>query len=330
MPTVLVTGASGFIAKHIVRELLDNDYTVKASVRSQRGCDQVAALFPDAQLSFVTLDLMKDDGWTEALEGVDVLMHTASPFPSAAPRNPEELIRPAVDGTLRALKAAQTAGVQRVVLTSSCAAIYKDSTKPRMAVSTRDNWTDPTGPDTSAYEASETLAERAAWNFVALHPEMKLTTINPGGVFGPPMDKHFGTSLAYVEQFLSGQAPAVPHMNAPGVDVRDVARMHVRAIDNDATVGLRFPAVAGAEYLVDITRALKVAYPDRRIPTRELPNWLMRVASHFVPALRAAIHNLGRNTAVVGTDAPEVMGFAYIPYLDSVRASAQFLVERGK
>ena len=330
MTTVLVTGASGFIAKHIVRELLEDGYTVRASVRSQRGRDQLTALFPGAQLRFVTLDLMKDDGWAEAFEGVDVLLHTASPFPSAAPADPEELIRPAVDGTMRALQAAHSAGVQRVVLTSSCAAIYKDTTKPKMAISTRDNWTDPTGPDTTAYEASKTLAERAAWDFVALHPEMKLTTINPGGVFGPPMDEHFGASLFYIEQFLSGRLPGVPHMNAPGVDVRDVARMHVRAIDNEATVGLRFPAVAGVEYLVDLTRTLKAAYPDHKIPTRELPSWLLRFTSLFIPVLRAATNDLGRNMAVVGTDAPEVMGFEYIPLHESVRASAQFLVEQGK
>jgi dihydroflavonol-4-reductase len=330
MTTVLVTGASGFIAKHIIRELLENDYTVKASVRSPQGRHQLEVLFPDAQLGFVTLDLLKDEGWAEAFEGVDVLMHTASPFPQATPKDPEELIRPAVDGTLRALKAAHSAGVRRVVLTSSCAAIYKDENKPKMAISTRDNWTDPSGPDTAAYEASKTLAERAAWDFVALHPEMKLTTINPGGVFGPPMDDHFSTSLFYIEEFLSGRVPAVPHMNAPGVDVRDVARMHVRAIDNEATVGLRFPAVAGAHYLVDITRALKLAHPDRRIPTRELPSWLIRFMSQFIPVLRAARNDLGRNMAVVGTDAPEVMGFEYIPFHESVRASAQFLVERGK
>jgi dihydroflavonol-4-reductase len=330
MTTVLVTGASGFIAKHIIRELLENDYTVKASVRSQKGREQLEALFPDAQIGFVTLDLLKDDGWAEAFDGVDVLMHTASPFPQAAPKNPEDLIRPAVDGTLRAMRAAYDGGVRRVVLTSSCAAIYKDKTKTKMAISTRENWTDPSAPDTAAYEASKTLAERAAWDFVAVNPEMNLTTINPGGVFGTPMDEHFGTSLYYVEEFLSGRLPAVPHMNAPGVDVRDVARMHVRAISNEATFGLRFPAVAGVHYLVDITRALKVAYPDRRIPTREMPSWLLRFMSQFVPVLRAAINDLGRNMAVVGTDAPEVMGFTYIPFHDSVRASAQFLVERGK
>jgi dihydroflavonol-4-reductase len=170
MTIVLVTGASGFIAKHIVRELLESNYTVRASVRSRKGRDQLKTLFPDAGLSFVTLDLLQDEGWREALEGVDVMMHTTSPFPATTPKDPEELIRPAVDGTLRALRAAQASGVGRVILTSSCAAIYKDAAKSKMGESTRENWTDPSSPDTSAYESSKTLAEQAAWDFAVRYP----------------------------------------------------------------------------------------------------------------------------------------------------------------
>ncbi len=330
MTTVLVTGASGFIAKHIVRELLEHEYAVKAAVRSERGRQQVEALFPDAGLSFVSLDLLEDDGWPEAMDGVDVLMHTASPFPNGDPLDPQELIRPAVDGTMRALKAAQAAGVHRVVLTSSCAAIYKDPTKAPAAASTRDNWTDPDGAATTAYEASKALAERAAWDFVAEHPEMRLTVVNPGGVFGPPMDEHYGTSLEYVERLLAGTDPAYPKMNLPMVDVRDVARMHVRAIGNDATIGLRFPGNAGALTMIELARTLKGAYPDRKIASRELPDMLVKVMATFVPMLKSVAANLGRNLDVVGTDAPRAMGFDYIPSRDSVLASAAYLVEHGK
>lgn len=246
MSTVLVTGASGFIAKHIVRELLEQGHTVRASVRSGRGRAQVEALFPEANLEFVTLDLLVDDGWAEAMDGINVLVHTASPFPGDEPADRMELIRPAVKGTTRALEAAHQAGVHRVVLTSSCAAIYKpagaDLSQPR----TRADWTDPDGPATSAYEASKTLAERAAWDFVAAHPEMHLTTINPGAVFGPPMDEHYGTSLGYVEQILSGAMPMLPELSMPAVDVRDVARMHAAAVALPQTEGQRFPANSGA------------------------------------------------------------------------------------
>ena len=324
MTTVLVTGASGFIAKHIVRELLENDYTVKATVRSERGRDQLVALFPDAGIDFVRVDLLEDAGWDDAMTGVDVLMHTASPFPEGEPKDPQELIRPAVEGTLRALQAAQRAGVNRVVLTSSCAAIYKDSSKPPMQRSTRDNWTDPEGPATSAYEASKTLAERAAWDFVAEHPEMTLTTINPGAVFGVPMDEHYGTSLAYAERILKGTDPAYPNMALPVVDVRDVARMHVTALEHD-TAGQRFPANAGALSMVEMATVIKAAYPDRKISTRQAPDLLVRAMGLFVPLMRAITSNLGRNLDVDATDGPRVLGFTYTPAPDALLASAAFL-----
>ena len=327
MTTVLVTGASGFIAKHIVRELLENDYTVKATVRSDRGQAQLVDLFPDAGIDFARVDLLEDAGWDEAMAGVDVLMHTASPFPESEPKDAQELIRPAVEGTLRALRAAQRAGVTRVVLTSSCAAIYKDSSKPPKQRSTRENWTDPEGPATSAYEASKTLAEKAAWDFVAEHPEMTLTTINPGGVLGVPMDEHYGTSLGYAERILNGTDPAYPNMALPIVDVRDVARMHVSALVND-TAGQRFPANAGTLSMVEMARVLKAAYPDRKIATRQAPDLMVRVMALFVPLMRTVASNIGRNLDVDGSDGPRTLGFTYTSSRDALLASAEFLAAR--
>ncbi len=248
--------------------------------------------------------------------------------PSSDPKDPQELIRPAVEGTLRALRAAQRAGVGRVVLTSSCAAVYKDPSKPPMQQPTRDNWTDPDGPATTAYEASKTLAERAAWDFVAEHPEMQLTTINPGVVFGVPMDEHFGTSLASAERILNGTDPVYPDMALPVVDVRDVARMHVAALEQD-TAGQRFPANAGALSLVEMARTLKAAYPDRKISTRQAPDLLVRAMALFVPLMRAIATNLGRNMDVDGSDGPRALGFAYTPSRDALLASAEFLAARN-
>lgn len=329
MPTVLVTGAGGYIAKHIIRELLEGGFQVKPAVRSDRAEAQLKALFPEADFEFARLDLTADAGWAEAMQGVDVLMHTASPFPMGDPADPEELIRPAVDGTLRALGAAQRAGVNRVVLTSSCAAVYKDASKAPLARSTRANWTDPTGPVTSAYEASKTLAEKAAWDFAAAHPEMQLTTICPGVVLGRPLDQHYGTSLQYVEQLLAGM-PMVPPMNLPVVDVRDVARMHVGVLRDEATCGQRYPANVGAVEFIDLARWLKAAYPDRKIGVRVAPKWLLRVAAKFNPTLRVALHNLDRNLDVDGSDGPRELGFSYVSAKDSVLDSADFLVSQGK
>jgi dihydroflavonol-4-reductase len=265
MTKVFLTGASGFIAKHILRELFEKGYDVRASVRSEKRKEELQALFPDATFEFAMLDLSSDDGWAEALEGCDVLMHTASPFPLSEPKDPQDLIRPAVDGTLRAMKAAEAAGIKRVILTSSCAAIYKQADKPKATPSDETNWTTPDDPSVGAYEASKTLAEKAAWDFVAEHPDMALTTINPGAVFGPPMDGRFGASLELVEQLMTGKIPMAPPTDMVTVDVRDVARMHVAAIELEATKGERFAAVSARTLCRDGRNAQGMG-PDAESP----------------------------------------------------------------
>ena len=323
MTKVFLTGASGFIAKHILRELFEKGYAVRASVRSDRRKAELAALFPGAPLEFATLDLTQDDGWAEALQGCDVLIHTASPFPLSAPKNPDELIRPAVDGTLRALRAADAAGIRRVILTSSCAAIYKQADKPPMAPSDETNWTTPDAPFVGAYEASKTLAEQAAWDFARAHPDMALTTINPGAVFGPPMDARFGASLELVEQLMSGKVPMAPPMDMVAVDVRDVARMHVDAITLDATRGERFAAVSGTHRILALGQMLKDWNPALKTPGREAPAWLLRVIGLFSPEAKDAAGNAGRTLAVSGAKAAQTFGFTYIPVKDSLIASAE-------
>lgn len=325
MSTVLVTGASGFIAKHIVRELLDQGHSVKAAVRSGPRRAQVEALFPDAPIEFVALDLTSDEGWDAAMADVDVLMHTASPFPAEPPKDPQDLIRPAVDGTLRALRAAQAAGVTRVVLTSTCGAIYKPADREWSRVKTREDWTETDGPKTTAYEMSKTLAEQAAWRFVAEHPEMRLTTVNPGMVFGPAMDEHYGSSLATVEQIVTGGMPMAPKMNMPVVDVRDVARIHVRAMSDDGAVGQRFPANAGTLTVPEMAALLSEVYPDAGITRRVAPDWLVRTMSAFMPVMKTAAQGLGLNADVDGSDAPRQFGFDYISSRDALLASAEFI-----
>jgi len=323
MTKVFVTGASGFIAKHILRELLEKGYEVRASVRSEARKAEIEELFPEAQLEFAFLDLGKDDGWSDAMQGCDVLMHTASPFPLSEPKDPEELIRPAVDGTLRAMKAAKAAGITRVILTSSCAAIYKDSSKPKDAPSTEENWTSVGEPSVGAYEASKTLAEKAAWDFVAENPEIALTTINPGGVFGSSMDARYGSSLEIVEQLMTGKIPMAPQVSLIVVDVRDVAMMHVAAIDLEEAKGERFAAASDTLRLVELGKILKDWDPSLKAPTRELPNWLVRVLGRFMADMKPIAASLGLNVAVSGNKAERVFGFKFIPAKDALIASAE-------
>ncbi len=295
---VLLTGVTGFIAKRIALDLLNAGHHVKGTLRRRARAEEVIEAVkphltdPDAinNLSFVELDLMKDEGWTEAAIGMDVLMHTASPFPMSSPTNEDDIIRPAVDGTLRALTAAQKAGITRVILTSSAVAIEaNDLPNPQ----TPANWTDTDNPRASTYYKSKTLAERAAWDFVDKHPEMKLTTINPSLVLGTPLDRHFGTSLNIIERIMAGKDPAMPDMGFAVVDIEDVSAMHIAAMDRPATAGNRYIAAAGSITMPQLARHLAEAYPDRKISTRTAPGWLLRGLALFDPAIKTILPQLG-------------------------------------
>lgn len=330
---VLLTGASGFLAKHILLKLLAAGHQVRASVRMPARAEEVRrAVLPllpagaAAGLSFVTLDLLEDRGWTEALAGCRALIHTASPFPITEPARPEELIRPAVEGTLRALVAAQAAGVGRVVLTSSMVAVLWTGVQARRPATEAD-WTDPDAPGTSSYARSKTLAERAAWDFVAgTGRDMALTTINPGWILGPPLDTDIGSSLALVGRVLRGRDPMLPELGFVVVDVRDVAEMHVRALERPEAAGERFIAASGSLWLTDWGKILKAAYPHRRIPTRTAPRWLLRGLALFDGEIRASLPILGFYPEAVNDKARRDLGIDFIPPREALLAAADWLV----
>jgi dihydroflavonol-4-reductase len=336
MARVLLTGITGFIAKRIALDLLEAGHSVRGSLRSVDRAGEVREALgahltdPAAleRLEFVELDLMRDAGWQEAMAGMDAVLHTASPFPLSAPRDPEALIRPAVDGALRALEAAQASGVTRVILTSSCAAIMQKDAAPGARL-TEDDWTDPAHPTAGPYEQSKTLAEKAAWDFAARHPEMRLTVINPGLVLGAPLDRHYGSSLQVVERFLKGRDPAVPQLGFPVVDVADVAAMHLKALEIEATAGKRYIAAAGWADFPQMARELAEAYPDRRLVTRVAPRWLLRLMAPFDGAIRGILPSLGRRFDIRGRRAEAEMGIAFVPWQQALRRSADFLVRQG-
>ncbi len=335
--TVFVTGASGFIAKHIVVRLLNAGYKVVGSVRSLDRSGEVRdAVAPhlesgddlDARLRFVALDLGSDDGWEAALEGSDVLMHTASPFPLVQPKNEDEVIRPAVDGALRALKAAKAAGIGRVVITSSTVSITNCALPDgRTAYDERD-WTDVSQPDLTPYAKSKTLAEKAAWDFVEQEaPEIALTVINPAFVLGPPLDANYGTSVKVVERILRAKDPMLPQIGFSTVDVRDVAEMHVRALERPETIGKRYAGVDRFLWFHEIAEVLKAAHPDRKIVTRKAPGFVVRVLALFDKAIRGILPDLGQRREVSNARAVADLGMEFIAVEEAVRASGAWLIE---
>jgi dihydroflavonol-4-reductase len=340
MTTVLLTGASGYIGKHIALQLLNQGYDVRASIRSLFKSDEVrSAVLPhlldssnvDSRLTFVELDLEKDSGWEEALKGVDVLMHTASPFPIASPKDENELIRPAVDGTLRALKAAKSAGVKRVILTSSNASVYGCELPAGKSEYDETMWTDVTHPiGRVAYTKSKTLAEKAAWEFVKNQaPEIALTTINPVLVLGAPLDRNFGSSISVVERILKGKDPMLPDLRFSIVDVRDVAQMHVAAIKNDSTKGERFLAASETISFVGIAKYLKSIYPKSKIKTGQAPTALIKLLSLFDGEIKSVLPLLGKPMITSNKKAQKLLGINFIPVEVSIKESAAYLVKNG-
>lgn len=334
---VFVTGASGFIARHIVLQLLQKGHVVRGSVRSEAKAAHVRTTMEkelgdpldEDRLSFALLDLKDDAGWADALAGTGVLIHTASPFPMTMPKDEDDLIRPAVDGTLRALEAAQSAGVNRVVMTSSVVAVVYQNPMPDHALMTEANWSDPESPACHAYAKSKTLAERAAWKYVKDHPEIELTVINPGFVMGPPLDDDFGTSMDFVKRVLGGKDPVVPRLKLDIVDVRDIARMHVAALSKPETVGERLIGVSDQMWLRQFADCLRGAYPDRRIARREAPDWVFRALGIFDKAIAGIVPALGKDVGSSGSKARAMLGMDFIPAEQAVQAGAGFLIERG-
>jgi dihydroflavonol-4-reductase len=330
METVVLTGISGFIAKHVALQLLAAGYHVRGSLRNLDRAGEVrAALAPHldaaalARLDFVALDLTQDAGWPQAMAGASALIHTASPFPIVQPKDPQELIRPAVDGTLRALSAAKSAGVARVILTSSSVAIV-DVMKGGMQDET--DWCQTDAPGTTAYSQSKTLAERAAWDYARTHG-LALTTVNPGFVLGPPLDGQFGSSISVVARMLRGRDPMVPDISFLCVDVRDVAAAHLRALQRPATAGLRIACVSGTLSMAEMGRVLKAAYPQRRIPTRIAPKALLRALALFDPAIRTILPSLGQVHHISNARARQVLDLRFISPEGALRASADYLIK---
>ncbi len=336
--TVLVTGGSGFIGSHAILQLLAADYQVRTTVRSLKREGDVRAMLkeggakPSDRLSFFAADLENDAGWKEAVAGCDYVLHVASPLPPSVPKHEDELIVPAREGTLRVLRAARHAGVKRVVLTSSFAAIGYGQ-KERSAPFNEKDWTDPNGDDVAPYAKSKTLAERAAWDFIAKEGGgLELSVVNPVGVFGPVLGPDYSTSILIVQRMLDGSMPGCPQLYFGVVDVRDVAELHIRAMTHPAAKGERFLACAGDFMsMLDIARVLKarMGATAKRAPSRQLPNWLVRLAALRDPALKLLLPELGKRKNATNEKAKRVLGWAPHSSEDALVATGESLVRFG-
>jgi len=340
MPTakVLVTGASGFIAKHCIAELLRRDFSVRGTLRDMGRADavrkSVARAGADASgVDFVAADLLRDDGWSQAMQGCAFVLHVASPFPLQDPPNADDLIRPAREGALRVLKAATRAGIKRVVMTSSVVAITMPWPEaPLGHVFTEADWTNPKRPDLTAYIVSKTLAEQAAWDYVKGEPRApELAAVNPAIVLGPATDADISSSHEVIKLMAKGAYPAAPKVGFPISDVRDVAATHVLALTTPAAAGKRFLSANGFLRLIEVGRLVADVLPDVQgeVPRRELPDWLVRAVALFDKRLKAVLPDLGHPRPVTNAQARSVLGQTFRTAPEAVKSAALSLRELG-
>lgn len=337
MRTVLVTGGSGFIARHCLLQLLAAGYTVRATLRNLkreaevRASLQAAGTAADAPLTFVAANLNADAGWLEAARGCDYVLHVASPLLDHVPRHEDELIVPAREGTLRVMNAARDAHVRRVVLTSSFAAVgYGHPPHQHLDETT---WTNLHGR-IAAYPKSKTLAERAAWEFIAREGgSLELATVNPVVVFGPALDADISPSLQIIQRMLAGRIPALPKLHFGVVDVRDVADLHLRAMTDPAAEGERFLATAGPSLsLLQIADVLRknLGSAARRVPRHQIPDWIVRMlAACGSRVAKVAAPELGKVKSVSSGKAQRMLGWQPRSREESILASAESLLRLG-
>jgi nucleoside-diphosphate-sugar epimerase len=338
MARVLVTGGAGFVGAHCLTQLLAAGHETRATVRDLKRENEVRAMLRQGgagevgdRLTLFRADLTADSGWAEATAGCDYVLHVASPFPSTVPKDENELIAPARDGALRVLRAARDAGVKRLVLTSSFAAIGYGAPKERTTVFTEEDWTNLNDPTVQPYPKSKTIAERAAWDFIAREGRgLELAVVNPVGVFGPVLGPDYSTSIVLVKRLMDASIPGCPDIWFGVVDVRDVADLHLKAMTHPAARGERFLAISGDFASIrQIAQMLKdgAGAAARKVPTRPLPGWLMRAVGLFDSQVKGILPELGKHKNASNEKARRLLGWAPRSPKEAILATARSLVE---
>lgn len=291
---VLVTGVSGFLGSHCALELLRAGYSVRGSIRDESRADGLCKMLADhgvdlKKFELTTASLTNAEDWFDAVKDCTAIFHVASPVPTVQPIDPNEVIEPAVQGTLNVLRAADQQGIRRVVLTSSIAAIVGTERISRSY--NAEDWSDPDDPEMVPYAISKTAAERAAWAFCKKH-DIKLTTVNPGMILGPALEADYGSSLELITKLMRREVPLLPKMGFDIVDVRDVASLHRLALENTDSVGQRLIAANGFRRFQEVAAILKQDFPDYPIPQRSMPNWLTHLTRYFIKEIGSVINEL--------------------------------------
>ena len=338
MSIVLVTGGSGFVGSHCLVQLLKVGHQVRTTVRSLERADVVRTMLAEGgadrigKVTFFEADLEGEAGWAAAMAGCDYVLHVASPFPSGKPKDEDDLIRPAREGTLRVLRAARHAGVKRVVLTSSFAAIGYGH-KAQELPFTEADWSNLGGIDVQPYMKSKILAERAAWDFIAREGGgLELAVINPVGVFGPVLGPDYSGSISIVSRMMDGAMPACPRVYFGVVDVRDLSDLHLRAMSHPAAKGERFLAIGGdVMSMLDVARVLtaRMGQSAAKVPTRQLPDWVVRLTAIFNPALRELVPQLGRRRNATNEKSKRLLGWTPRSNEETIASTAESLVRLG-
>lgn len=331
--TVLVTGATGFVAGWCIVALLQRGYTVRTTLRNPSKETAIRAAIAsqtDAgdRLTFFAADLTGDEGWEKAMTGCDYVLHIASPLGTGAEKGRDSLTAPARDGTLRVLRAATKAGVKRVVMTSATATARPPLSSGRISDETV--WADPDDPQFDAYRVSKILAERAAWDFMkTVQGTTELTTVLPGAVFGPVLTAENRGSVQIIERLVRGRPAAIPRLGFWIVDVRDLADLHVRAMIAPEAAGQRFIAAGDFLWMAEIAATLRTKLGSRaaRVPARRLPNFVVRLLLPFMPHLRTLAPLLGREFPLTSEKARRVLGFSPRPATVTVVDCAENLIE---
>ena len=334
---VLLTGISGWIAKHTAIELLNAGYEVLGTIRNNNLVDQtkqtISKYASTEKLSFVELDLLKDDGWNEASKGCRYIFHVASPFPMKVSSNRESLLPVAVDGTLRVLNAGLNAGVEQIIKTSSIVAMFRKPNRTNPYTFGENDWSDENWIEgVSDYFLSKTKAEKAAWRLMESKGlKNKLTTINPGGVFGDALDKKGGTSIEYIRQFMKGKFPGAPKFAVLISDVKDIAKAHVACIGNNKVGGRRLIVGKEVKKLVELSQLIAEAMPEykKKLPTKELPNLIVKLISYIDSSAKTMIPDLGIMMQTDTSYAEEILGFKFKPAKGCISENAKSVVRLG-